>query len=255
MESFFASGVVLIKKQIVNGFLKKQLWRQRVTKIIAITGSLILIIAALSYYGMNVGSFVISLRQPSNDKSLMLSIDEDMSNQVSRLNANPLADATDTEYCVIDKNIDNNLGEKHQKNAVGQDIYFAYSFYLINAGKTTTNYLMSFNIQTATRRIDSILRVMIIEDGVKTIYAKAREDEGHIGEPTENVDRSTGEVVKTLTTPFLDDRSIIKKEYHDFDKGDVKKYTIVMWLDGWDLESDNSMLGGALRLNLDFYVL
>ena len=114
---------------------------------------------------------------------------------------------------------------------------------------------MSFNIQTATRRIDSILRVMIIEDGVKTIYAKAREDEGHIGEPTENVDRSTGEVVKTLTTPFLDDRSIIKKEYHDFDKGDVKKYTIVMWLDGWDLESDNSMLGGALRLNLDFYVL
>ncbi len=285
MGSFYVNGyeeVILIKSEIIKTYTKKQLFRKRVSKIIAITGSIILLVAALSYYGQHTGSFVISMKNNDKKAGLALVDNEDFQNAKSRITATPLSNAIDTEYEAIpfDK-LDETAGSHNYQDPYSKyDKYFAYTFYLLNQGQETIDYIASFTIDNATRNLDSILRIMVIEGNVdayaetrtETVYAKAREDEGHEGEP-EPIIGSSGETplkdldyhlpkgsednlnVLTslgLTTPFENDKSVFTNRVHDFKIGQIKKYTIVMWLDGWDAQSSNKLLNGALKLSLQF---
>ena len=113
---------------------------------------------------------------------------------------------------------------------------------------------MDLHLITATRKVDSILRFMIIEDGSQTIYAKAREDAGHIGEPEEII-ATDGVTSLGQTTPFANDEIIVSKIYTDLTVSQSVKYTLVMWLDGWDAQQTNDMLGGLLKLSLNFSIV
>ena len=244
-------------KVAIGSYALRLKWRKRASAIIAITGTLILLVVALSYYGQHVGSFVISMNSSGQKKGLSLSVNEDFSEPTTRLLADPLKQATDAEYADIPDEIDEGLGAKNAyRNETNNEMYFAYSFLLKNSAKEAVDYYEEFSIGVATRRLDSILRVMVIEDGNKdkeTIYAKAREDEGHIGEPEEIIGQD-GVTSLGKTVPFVNDEIIFKNKIEDFKPNQVKKYTIVMWLDGWDYQSSDELLRGALKLSLDFYL-
>lgn len=288
MGSFYIYGyeeVILIKSEIIKTYSKKQLFRKRVSKIIAITGSIILLVMALSYYGQHTGSFVISMKNADRKAGLALVDTDDFADTKARITATPLSNAIDTEYEAIPfSTLDETVGSHNYKDPSSQyDKYFAYTFYLLNQGEETVDYIASFTIDNVTRNLDSILRICIIEGNVdayaetrtETVYAKAREDEGHEGEP-EPIVGSTGEtplknlgyhlpegsennldVLSSLglTTPFASDNKVFQTTNHDFKVGQMKKYTVVMWLDGWDAQSSNKLLNGALKLSLQFTLI
>ena len=117
--------------------------------------------------------------------------------------------------------------------------YVAYTFYLYNSGSEKLNYTMSFDIDNKEKDADSIIRVRIYEDGELTTYAKAR--------PNGNAEYRTN--------TFYDEDTIVYKEYKDFEVSQVRKYSIVMWIDANDPDTTNDKIGGALSLSMHFKVV
>jgi len=227
------------------------------TRALGVLAILIALIVALTYYGQQVGNFVIRVEH-AKQQGLSLSVHEDKSSPTERLVATPLKDCIDACYQMIPEDIEEGMGSKNDPDGR----YLAYSFYLLNGGTMATNYTMRFDLIQATKDIDSILRVMIIQDGVKVFYSKADQntevnggDSGR-GEPIRG---TTLEGVQDIeqTIAFRDNATICKKLYNDFQIGESTKFTIVMWLDGFDDQNpdgNRDMLGAALRTEINFSI-
>ena len=98
---------------------------------------------------------------------------------------------------------------------------------------------MSFDIEHVEKDADSMIRVRLYEDSVLTTYAKA----SRTGDPEVN------------TVPFESEDTIVKKEYKDFEVGQVRKYSIVIWIDRDDLDTSNEKIGGSIVLSMRFSVV
>jgi hypothetical protein len=243
-----------MKSSVISKYDHLSRRKKFTTRAIAILGALILLITALTFYGTQTGNFVISVKNLNRNESIMLSMSEDSTDLTSRIVAKPLKDCIDGCYADIPDEIEEGLGSKNDD----QGRYLAISFYLINNGTTARNFTMDFKITSVTKNVDTILRVMVIQDGEKSFYSKAKEnDEGsEFGEPIRGI-TSYGleEIQKTVA--FSDETTILFREFKDFEVGTKKKFTIVMWLDGFDDQNpDNNreMLGGALKTDLKFSI-
>ena len=202
---------------------------------------------ALTYYGINVGTFVIQV-EDNNYQSLSLSIDEERLELTDRLSCPSLDRCTDADFSYIPTDIDEGLGSKNSDKGY----YFAYSFYLINSGKLALSYQMDYNLLYTSRNLEKILRVMLVVDGKTEVYA-ASQDSGD-AEPiiVEKKDNIIG-----YTTAFASytPPTIISHRNYDFGAGMARKYTCVMWLDGWDMDQRNEMMGGKLKTEITFTIL
>jgi len=57
------------------------------------------------------------------------------------------------------------------------------------------------------------------------------------------------------TTPFTNAVTVTDFVREDFVIGEVDKYTVVIWLEGEDPECVNDILGGELKMSMNFHVL
>jgi len=248
---------MLIKTGIIDKYHRLSVRRKIVTRALAIIALALIIIILLTYYGTQVGNFVITV-EGRRFQSLSLSNKEDRSTPTSRLLAKSMKDCHDADYSMIPSNIEEGIGNKNDTTNLR---YLAYSFYLINSGDIAVNYTMSYNIVRSEKQLESILRIMIIKDGERTVYAKAREDSGHIGDPEGvYIDEKGYEQVEEplfYTKPFIEDgtTTAIKETIYDFPAGSDSKYTCVMWLDGWDKQETNQMMAAAIQTEIVFKII
>ena len=188
---------------------------------------------------MKVDRFTIT----TQTGSLFLTIDETKQVVTTELNAPPLLKASDIQYSDLPTNIEDGLGSKNTND------YFSYSFYL--GSNETTNYSLAMELKESSNELENAIRVMIIRNGVRTIYAKANEDGSskpiYHGETREQHDEILG-----YTTSFKENKNIILEPY-SISQDSYDRYTVVMWIDGW--ESVNSMKGGNVQTNLKFSTL
>lgn len=188
---------------------------------------------------MKVDRFTIT----TQTGSLFLTIDETKQVVTTELNAPPLLKASDIQYSDLPTNVEDGLGSKNTND------YFSYSFYL--GSNETTNYSLAMELKESSNELENAIRVMIIRNGVRTIYAKANEDGSskpiYHGETREQQDEILG-----YTTSFKENKNIILEPY-SISQDSYDRYTVVMWIDGW--ESVNSMKGGNVQTNLKFSTL
>jgi hypothetical protein len=119
---------------------------------------------------------------------------------------------------------------------VGQN-YIAYTFYLFNSGSEALNYSMKFNIEHEEKGLGDTLRVRIYEDGeIPVTYARVDE-----------------RPVDTCVN-FESDTTVITRNYEDFKVNQVRKYSIVIWIDKYDLDTTNEKIGGSINLSIQFTV-
>lgn len=222
----------------------RYLHRKRfVTRALLVILAILLILISLTYYGVNVGNFVLRI-EDDRHAQLALSIDED-ENYTNRLVAATLDKCTDADISMIPNNIHEGLGSKNDKHRR----YFAYSFYVVNVSDLTCNYSMDINILRCTQAIDTAIRFMIIYDNNRTIYAKDNN-----GEAEPIISRDQDNIIG-YTTPFLSTYTILSVNYYDLMPKRKDKFTIVMWIDGWDVDESNSMFGGLLQSEVIFTTL
>ena len=154
--------------------------------------------------------------------------------------------------------------------------YFKYTFYVRNMGSSIAQYSMSVNISDnrksndeTGRTLDDTLRVMVFENDAKSdkheykVFAK----DSHV--PNYDIDgnparrefvilppeyNKQGGNYETTEYPLAKKFSDAKYVVKDFAKGDIRRYTIVIWLEGDDPDADPTdepPEGATVKLGVD----
>jgi len=231
----------LLKPWPLRLFLSKISWF-----VITATGIFIIIITLISIYGKNVGGLLIALDYKTQ-YALSLSETETFEDKTTLLNVKGIGNLRDVTYADVPENIEEGSGQKSDTDSNPK--YFAYSFYLKNESEVAVGYNVDAVIVRESKDISSAVRVMIITDGDREIYAKAKSDgtpETHLGP----------EVRKPyVTTPFVGQGKVCSYQVPTIGVNEVKKYTIVLWLEGWDEQCTNDILGAYFQLDLTFSIV
>ena len=247
--------------------------RRKIAAIVALFSAIgVTALVIVAFLGRTVGSFTISLR--NTDVSLSLSEKADFNKPSSYINVPNLYGLRETTYeSILAKGVDL-LDSDKTDYYYGQDVdeqgnmvsleFIKCTFYIRNTGNSSAQYNLSINITDRTeskednsenvRILDDTLRVMVFENDAsvegsheKTVYAKeAKSPLSHkdingnptsrefIGEPSYTYQEDEAH---PLAESFLSGKTVAKYTAQNFKKGDVKRYTIVLWLEGFDPES------------------
>lgn len=215
--------------------IKKLKRRKKITKIIKLIILIALLILFISYIVMNIiynnGNFSITL-----DKNLYFSrgivIYDDPEYKVFRTEL--YAQAVDYFDNISYRWLPDNLDEFDSSH--NGDNYVAYTFYIENTGEDTSDYWSQIIIDDVIKNVDTAVRIRVYKNGEYVTYAKL----GMNGEAEKD------------TTPFVNDELITFEHRENFRPGDIDKYTVVMWIEGSDIDCTDNILGGEIKVHMEF---
>lgn len=206
-----------------------------------IFGILFILILLITFYGQYAGTFVIEVDDDAYDRGIILSVEKTFQNPTPSLLSDPAVNVRDITYSWlnIDKavNTDGNYKDEYYD-------YIAYTFYIKNTGTETSDVLAFLDIDSVTNNVDKAMRVLIIEDGVnKTMYMK----------PDDVViDYPMPEVVETIE--FVDDTRVFLRRINALRPGQIKKYTVLVWLEGHDPDCTVDIMSGRIKMHMSFSI-
>jgi hypothetical protein len=277
-----------------DNLLVRKRRRRKIAGFVALFSSLgITSLVIISFLGRSVGTFTVSLnnsqvnlalteKKNSTNYSTYLRISENAKYientyfDLVKKGLDTLDDET-TPYTAGEYDytyLDEKTGE--YKTAKGLE-YFKYTFYVKNIGNKSASYTMKINIDDRTRAddfsgrsLDDTLRLMVFENDPDSgkhdyrVFAK-KAAENNIDLDGNSTDREfiahpdpTHAVQETeeyrLADKFLDGSTIAEYKVEGFNKNDIKRYTIVIWLEGYDPQSkpaEEYPEGATLKLGVD----
>lgn len=209
----------------------------RVTGLIAVAlVALIAIGYAIAYFYNKYGSFTIKVNKYDMvNQGLSLSETPDFDKTNSMLTADIVYDMTNISGEDLPDNIDKVNGNHNGRN------YIAYTFYLHNSGKDTITYEGDLTISNVTKSVDEAIRVAVYTNGEKVVYGKTKSD----GSGKES----------DCDEEFLTANQVMHTKVEDFKKGDTTKYTVVIWLEGNDPDCVDDIIGGVIKMQMDFKII
>lgn len=223
-----------MKEKIVNSAKKlaRKKTRNRVLKIILVIIVLFLInlyiVLRLMYIGEN---FTVTLDSEYGRESGLVVYEDPNDIKIrTYLKSEPINYFTDISVNWLPQNIDNEGNGSHN----GQN-YIGYTFYASNKGQDTINYWATIEIEDVIKNVDEAIRVMVIKNGERTIYAKKN--------------KSTGNA-ENNTQPFYSDNVIMLEKNENFQVDSEDKYTIVIWVEGDDPDCTDELIGGEIKMNM-----
>lgn len=221
-------------------------WQQRIKlkrfSLIAIIVCVILItlIVLFTVYGSNVGNFVVRIDQ-NQQSVLSLFGTDDKEDPQELLLAEGLDNMLDTSYTSIQSQIASASSTAGSHND-SRKRFFAYTFYVQNTSSRVVNYNISLNITAVTKNIDSAMRVLVLSGNEQTIYAM-RNSNGQ--------SETCGQYGEIKTVPFESSTQVFSKDIDAFASDDITKYTVAMWLEGWDEDCVDAKKGGTIKMELN----
>ena len=215
---------------------KKVYKKKMFVKLVTIIFLALLILLSIIYLFLYIvyvgGRFTISLdRNLSNRKNVYLSEDGKFENKRFKLSAKTIDYMDNISKDWLPENIDKGTGSHNGNN------YIAYSFYLVNAGHETVHYWYEIDIDDTIKRVDDAIRIMIIQNGKRTVYAKRNR---------------TTKKPEPDTVAFRSKSVVALKQRKKFKPKKKDRYTIVIWLEGNDPECKNDLIGGEIKMHMDF---
>lgn len=209
--------------------------RKLIRRLIEIFVLFLIILLAVVYLFLYVvyegGRFTVTLdKNLSNRKNIFLSEKIDYKSKIRKLSADTIDYMDNISVDWLPANIDDERDGSHNG-----DNYVAYTFYVLNTGDETVNYWYEIDVDDTVKRLDEAIRVMVIHNGVKTIYAKESASGG----------------AEFGTVKFKNDAVVVLQERKSFKPKTHDKFTIVIYLEGDDPECNNDLLGGEIRMHMD----
>ena len=197
--------------------------------ILASVIAMLLIVYGATVIATFEQSFPVTIAEGGRG-GLSLSLAMKNSEPTSHLKMPVTAQIGDFSYKNIPSTIDSDEGGS--KN--GED-YIAFTFYLRNNINEESTISEKISILSSSKNAHSALRVRVYRDGVYETYAEI----GANGLPEYG------------TVPFMDSDTVyIGRDV--LASGQVKRYTVVIWIEGDDLECVNGIGGGSIRLGFEF---
>ena len=199
---------------------------------------LIMVIAvgyAISYFYDKFGSFTVKIdKYDMVQQGLTLSETPDYNISTAVLNAGIVYNMTNISGEDIPKNVDQINGSHNGEN------YIAYTFYLINSGDSTISYSGEMYIENVTKNVDDAIRIAVYKNGKKTVYGKTKSNGG--GKESD------------CDLTFLSSTVIMRELREKFEPKAKDKYTVVIWLEGNDPDCLDNIIGGTIKLGMNFRI-
>ena len=225
--------------------VKRRKLRNRIFTLgVIATGIMSIAFAVITFYGQQSGNFVMSIDYDAYNRGIILSSDEDFTNPSPRLMTDPIEDARDMTYSWLKLDeVQNTDG-----NFVDPDYdYVAYTFYLRNDGLETVDITYHIRMTEIHNGLDEAIRILVIEDGVENMYQKL--DKLEAGE-----DPPYYPSVMPKTKLFVSDSIVARENFVKFEPGQIKKFSVIMWLEGYDPDTTDEVLGGRIKLQMNFAI-
>lgn len=205
----------------------------RISKIALLIITLLLLVFYLVISIIyNNGNFSISLdKNLYLDRGIIVYDDPEYKEFRTELYAKSVDYFDNISYKWLPENIDEHEGGSHNG-----DNYVAYTFYIENLGKEITDYWSELVIDDVIKNVDEAIRVRVYKNGEAITYAKLGID----GKPEKE------------TVAFKSDTVIALNHVEQFKPGDKDKYTVVLWLEGTDPQCTDNILGGEIKIHMDF---
>ena len=238
--------------------------------------------AIVAFLGRFVGTFTVSL--DTGDVELALSDSSSFKKQSSFLRIDSLPTFQESTYYhlpsdeVLDSETSTYLDDYAANKIDGKVTslnYFKYTFYVKNVGQKTARYEMKVKITDNKANsegvsLDDTVRVMLYETDVnkdvrinKTVYAKRAaihrdtpDGDAAYEEPISITEDQATELTPFpgYTTMFESANVIATIPVKNFAKDDIRRYTLVAWLEGEDLQSNHNSKApkdAKLKLGVD----
>lgn len=191
---------------------------------------------AVSYFYDKFGSFTVKIdKYDMVQQGLALSETPDYEIAKAVLNADIVYNMTNISGADLPQNLDSINGTHNGEN------YIAYTFYLINSGDDTITYTGQMNIENVTKGVDEAVRIALYHNGEKTVYGKTK---------------SNGSGIESdCDSEFLSSTVVMRNKHEKFEPKAKDKYTIVIWLEGNDPDCKDDIIGGTLKLSMDFRII
>ncbi|MBR4554535.1 MAG: hypothetical protein IKO27_02970 [Ruminococcus sp.] len=211
-----------------------------ITRILALLAIILIAIVAIAYaiayFYDKYGSFTVKINKyDMMRQGLTLSEIPEFENTISVLNADIVYDMTNISGKDLPDNLDMINGSHNGES------YIAYTFYLINAGSDTVTYEGQMNIENVTQGVDEAVRIAVYQNGEKTIYGKTKSN----GSGKES----------DCDSEFLSSTIVMKTKHEDFEPKAKDKFTIVIWLEGNDPDCLDDLIGGTMKLGMEFKIV
>lgn len=213
---------------------------------ILITGLLSIVIALLTYYGSYSGNFIVVVDDDNQTdyKSIMLSEDPSFKTATPRLFADQAISSYDMTYVEI------NTAEIVRTNGNYKDPtgfqYLAYTFYIKNNGTETIDVDAKMLITESYRGTEKAVRVISIRDSIdQTIYQYPDQE----GTPDNQYQPDYPE-----TVPFISESEVFADKITAFEPNQIKKYTIIVFLEGQDPDCNDDLSGGRIKMSMLFTI-
>lgn len=248
-------------------YVKKRKRRKWVAISAGIASCVLSTFIIIAFLGRFVGTFTVSLNTGNVELALSDSIEYQRRDTYLRIDSIPTFHEfsysslpTDVDLDSEEHNylygaiIDDDTGEAKSLN------YFKYTFYVKNVGHIAAKYSLKINITDnkageGGRTLDDTLRVMLYENDAyendshnKVVYAKKaavhRIDEDGNANFQEPI--SISEEDATESEPFMGYAEMFESPnvvttltVSNFKPDEIRRYTIVNWLEGYDPQSNN----------------
>ena len=231
-------------KRDAKDISKQTKWKRIAGLVLAIILVVLGILWLVSWLMTTMGDLVIDVQDEAAKKGIVISAHADGSDPSLRLSAENVKEVTNITKDWLPKDIDNEGDGSHNgKN------YLAYTFYLMNNGSETLDYVSTLKMVGVAKSADEALRVMIYRNGEPVVYGKL------------NMDGSTPVIAEetfAYTDQFkdvdIDDEKGRQEEtvFSVTNKGlapdQTDKYTIVTWIEGEDPECIDDIMGGYCKM-------
>ena len=205
----------------------------KVIKLALLIFVLLLIIAYIIVsFVYNNGNFSVSLDRNLYTKNKLI-IYDDPNYKVFRteLYAKTVDYFDNISYKWLPDDLHEHVGGSHN----GEN-YIAYTFYIENTGDDKVEYYTEIVVDDVIKEVDEAIRVRVYKEEYEETFAKKGKD---------------GNAEKA-TVPFISDTLITKDNVKNFGPGDIIKYTIVVWLEGSDPDCNDNILGGEIKMHMQF---
>jgi hypothetical protein len=212
--------------------------------IILIFGILSIVMVLLTYYGSYSGNFIVTMEGDAYKRGIILSSSREFTDPQPMLFADSVGGVDDTSILYIQSEIpfilstDGNYKDPNKS-------FLAYTFYLKNNGQVAVDIDFTYVIKQVHRSTEEAIRFFLIEDDtIQRIYYKP-DDYGeqylHLYNEIEPI-------------PFSDS-TIFNRTISAFAPQAVKKFTIILYLEGADPDCNDTVLGGSLRTEMVFKIV
>ncbi len=209
---------------------------------------LTVIVYVVSLLYTRFGSFTISVNKFDKlNYGIALCERQDFINSTPTLECKGAKELTNIDGASLEgKDFGAVEGQDHRANT------FVYTFFCKNTGQEVVDYQYSIDIVSMTQDIEKAVRIRLITtldgtDPSSVDYARAA-----------GVDENNQIVPETyprVTVPFVGKSQVCLNSVENFKPGSIMKYTVVMWLEGWDKECVDDVIGGNFKISMKFEVM